>query len=1334
MLDNMKIELGKYYHFPELQRQWEENYPESEPLTIEFLEENLPKEIHLYQVEGNYVAFHLQDLADIAEISEGVFPVERCKIDFQNPKIFSICASACGLDHGSHTEGLVVFQDSDKNFFVELEDTNHRKSFINIKNLFQDASEEDRQKGYVYHFPARGVVINSQTMSVNRATHNADCNPHFAKLDLSQKSIYHLITSEDSYRPLNVQPEEGLRLTVFDKPYLSLEDLSRRIYCNSNCVFVYDSPLHYAEKYHENFRNLMHLTFRFPDPSKLIGFDKTDAAGYGTIALLGNSIEKNAGDYDQFTENFAKNFQRLYNEEISLSNLRKNRTYIEVFHSDVGGETRESTMHSFTIDPPRKNNRQCTIRPCWMGYREEKYTGGQQQNIIFKDMISVNVLMGLLANSFGKDTIDSLSMSETEASPKIDASVQEGKKALEEIKVALEELKNEKEDFAKLGSYCDLLQLPIFSTIVHENYNGVPQYNSEISEILDLTEIILSSPLNKPVLDEITKLNDERLLKYFRLDQRPVSTPSEYCRNPALIYNIPLTTDAIPLQIAKFLAKLDNIKITMPDSSKMRFRDALMHLAELLKIKWCADLEKSYQEKIGEEENDSFLYQQGRTTYLNLEEDKFLVKTYSQLSFFQQIASFLFGFCGLEIEEITKINLFRSAQLMLPVICAEESNNFALIQKRKDKFYFAPSPDQNIEVEPNLQRICKRAKIAWKQADEIFQAFPMQREKFAVDSFVVPLRETLGEILIDVISIISEYRSDFLDVEQSWQEFVKLYKREPRRQTLQDWQRYCKDQESDDECMPTLTVAETSEIDLKKKADIMRKQRIDKPISIDFKKMKLPKWSADVLKQDPTLPKLLQKFMECNKKVLRTEDWQLILMGMSCYLAMADESAFPLMEEILQILNSQIPLNQTQFVSEASEEFTDVQKDFNKFWQPLPVPSQTIEDDAMASSIQSTYQNWLTRVDKLLQQIRDSQNIQGISVDNFHINDAANKKSVLATIDNKKHINSFIFYVFSGQGISVLHKFMAKHIYYSLQHNDIEEKSYIKGYNSRIHFLDADQLLSVVFHGATDNQTLLDNYQIARRTLSRKLIAPLGLSVIGSYRCSADNKINFGPCAEVALDAYDLLATSSIGPELENQINYLFNQELVPHIADQLPTKNLQIPSNITEPEEKIYFVPQNSKKVNCFLIGQNGGNVNIWKRVATRLHEGCEWQPQNYYFLGCFQFPEFEKEMELYLVPFVSQVHRKREDKVAVFFKAKRDYTLLAQPLSTRKLPANTLKLWDKDYDSASDSQAYPEEYFQSQVFILNELWPKQQVIVSLTGQNHFLRFLSLSETSLKK
>ena len=38
----------------------------------------------------------------------------------------------------------------------------------------------------------------------------------------------------------------------------------------------------------------------------------------------------------------------------------------------------------------------------------------------------------------------------SEPSPKIDASVQEGKKAFEEIKVAMEELKNAKEDFAKL--------------------------------------------------------------------------------------------------------------------------------------------------------------------------------------------------------------------------------------------------------------------------------------------------------------------------------------------------------------------------------------------------------------------------------------------------------------------------------------------------------------------------------------------------------------------------------------------------------------------------------------------------------------------------------------------------------------------------------------------------------------------------------------------------------------------------------------------------------------------------------------------------------------------
>ena len=148
----MKIELGKYYPFQELQRQWEENYPESEPLSIEFLEENLPKAIRLYQIEGNFVAFHLQDLSDIAQISEGVYPVERCKIDFQNPKHLAF-VSACGLDHGSHTEGLVIFQDSDKTF--------RRIKIFNIENnllilkIVSRNTFKVRQKGYVYHFPAR---------------------------------------------------------------------------------------------------------------------------------------------------------------------------------------------------------------------------------------------------------------------------------------------------------------------------------------------------------------------------------------------------------------------------------------------------------------------------------------------------------------------------------------------------------------------------------------------------------------------------------------------------------------------------------------------------------------------------------------------------------------------------------------------------------------------------------------------------------------------------------------------------------------------------------------------------------------------------------------------------------------------------------------------------------------------------------------------------------------------------------------------------------------------------------------------------------------------------
>jgi len=1323
----MKIELGKYYPFQELQRQWEENYPESEPLSIEFLEENLPKAIRLYQIEGNFVAFHLQDLSDIAQISEGVYPVERCKIDFQNPKTFSICASACGLDHGSHTEGLVIFQDSDKNFFVELKDLQHRKQFINIKKLFQEIPLKVRQKGYVYHFPARGVVIQNQTFSVNRAAHNADCDPHFAKMDLSQQSIYSLITSEDSYRPLNVQSEEGLRLTVFDKPYLSIENLSRRIYCNSNCVFVYDSPLHYAQQYHENYKHLMHLSFRFPDPNKILGFDKTEAAGYGTIALLGNSIEKNAGDYDQFTENFSKNFQRLYNEEISLSTLRKNRTYIEVFHSDMGGETREATMQSFTIDPPRKNNRQCTIRPCWLGYRQEKYTGGKYQNILFKDMIVTNLLMGLLSMQFGKveNTYDITSENEKKWN---EESFQEGKKAFQEISALLDEFKENEEELDKLGSYCDLLQLPIFSKAIQENYLGDPLYSKEIEEILALTESILISPLNKSVLPEITKLNEERLLKYFRLDQRPVSIPSEYCRNPSLIYNIPLSPLDIPKKIAKFLTKIDNIKLTMPDNSKMRLKDALVHIAELLKVKWSAELEKTYIETDAEE-NDCFQYKQCRTIYLTAGEDTSLIQTYSHPDFYHQIESFVAGFCELHMEELTQISLFRTAQIILSVICAEESNNFALIQKRQDHFYFAPATEQDTKIDTNLQRLCKRAKIAWNQAYKAFENFPKQREKFAVDSFVVPLRETLGEILGNIIGIISEYRSDFLDVEQSWKEFVRMYKREPRRQTLQDWQRYCKEQDTPDEVMPNLTAAETSEIDLKRKADLMRKQRIDAPISIDLKKIKIPKWKEDSLLIAPKLPELMEKFMNCNKQVLRTEDWQIILTGMACYLAMADESAFPMMDEIFKTLNEQIPEVPNHLVSEASEEFAEQQKEFAKFWQPLPVPTQIMEDDFMALTIQKIYKNWLERVNKLLQEIRDADNVQGIPITNFRINESSGNKQTISTATAKKNVNSFVFYVFSGQGISVLHKFMAKHIYYSLLYSDMERQDFPKGYNNRIHFLDVDQLLSVVFNGAMDMPNLIDTYRVARRTLARKLLAPLGLAVIGSYRCSADNKITFGPCSEVALDSYDLLATSSVGPELENQINYIYTQELVPTIQDQIPTKQLQLPQEIIEPKEKIYYVPQSSQKPNYFLIGKNGGNVNIWKRTATRLKFGCEWQPQSYYFLGCFQFPEFEKEMELYLVPFVSTIHRKRQHKVAVFFKARKDYNLLAQPLSTRKLPANTLKLWDKDYDSATEEQAYPMEYFQSQVFILDELHPKQQVIVSLTGQNHFLRFKTLSE-----
>ncbi|NUM35965.1 MAG: hypothetical protein HUU50_15585 [Candidatus Brocadiae bacterium] len=1332
MLDNMKIELGKYYHFDELRKKWEENYPEAEPLTVEFLEENLSPEIKLYEVEGNYVSFHLKSLGDISQITEGTFTVERCKIDFKNPKVFSARVNVCGIDQGSNSDGIVLFQDSDKNFFVELEDGKYQRELVNIKDLFHGIHEEKRAQGYIYHFPARGVVLRQNTLSLNRASHNADCRPNFGRMDFSQNSVYQLVTAKDTYRPINTDPPQGLRLTVFDKPYLSVENLSRRIYGNSNCTFVYSSPFMHSEEYHKKYRKLLNLAFRFPDQQKVFAYEKTEAIGYGTIALLGNSTDKIAANYDQYTENFAKNFKRLFHEDLNLTALRRNRIYFEIFHSDVGSETRDATMQSFTIDPPKKHERECNIRPCWMGYEGQKYTGGRYQNILFKDVLMANLAMALLGFQFGKSGNEDKKQKATV--PMVEESYREGKQAFQEISQELLGMQKEESELVKFAAYCDLLRIPIRADIL-KNIQLENEYgrSAEITELLELTEKILSSPLNHPVEEEITRLNSERLLKYFRLDQKPVGNPNEYCRHPSLIHNIPIGPMDVPRKMALLFAKIDNMKFTMGDGSKIRFRECILHLAELIKIKWAKELEQNYTESLPNHgiEQSSFQYQPGIMVSLSAKEDKEMIRHYSDPDFYSRIASFISGLCENEISEITKINLFRMAQIFLPVICAEESQNFALLQKRRESFYFAPSQELD-PIDPKIERLSKRTKLSLLQARQIFEQFPKTKEKYCVDSFMVPLSETLAEILLNMISLVREFRSHFPDVNKSWESFTSLYKKQPRSQSLQEWQMYCKEKDAPLPISLTSAGAETCEIELKKAADEIKKHKIAAPVGLVLKNFKIASKVIDEAAKTRTrMPLLIKEFMECNKKIFRTEDWSLIVNGMAYYLAMSGENFHPAIDSLCQIFQQSLASQ-----SQSTEEAGAFYKNFASFWQPDPVKSSTQppSNEDVAKTLIQVYNGWLQRAESLLQEIRDCERIQGSSLANYHINEDLYGQYSTLQGEVKPHVNSFVFYVFSGQGTHVLYKFMAKHINNAILLKTVDKDGKIglaKGYRSQVHFLDIDQLMSVVFGGMEVLSPSQDIYEIARKSLSRKLIAPLGLAILGSYRCSADNKVSFSPSAEVELDQYDLIATSSVGPEMENQVEYPFTGELVSHIEDQRPVMSMKLEKGLLAPKDRIYFVPETTLKPAYFQISKTGGNVNVWKREVARHHHGAGWQPQSYYYLGCFEFPEFEKEMELYLLPFVSKSHRKREDRVAILFKNKRENILYAQPNLEHKLPAKILKLWDKDHDSAQDEQAYPAEFFDGKVFILKDLWPKQQLIASIAGQNHFSRFLSLAEIS---
>jgi hypothetical protein len=1316
MLDNLKIELGKYYSFAELQRQWEENYSESEPLTIEYLQENLPPEISLYQVAGGYVSFHLKSLSDISKITEGTLTVPRCKIDFKNPAIFSIRVSACGLDQGSHSDGIVFFQDSDKNFFVELEDASHERRLVNIKDLFHGVDANTRNLGYVYHIPYRGVVIKKDTTSINRAAHNANCHPNFSQVDMAQNSVYALITSKDFYRPLNPDPQQGLRLTVFDKPALATEDLARRMFCNSNCSLVYSSPYLHSEKYHEKYKKLLATSFRFPDVNRILWYEKTQAAGYGTVALLGNSFDKNAINYDQYTENFAKNFEKLFGERLSLEALRKHRIYIEIFTSDQGGESRDGTMQSFTIDQPMNQERGCLIRPCWMGYEGERYTGGRYQNILFKDMLHATLLAALLfnANPAAAETPESLHA----------ATYQEGRQALQEIAAEIENAGRQSQELQQFARYCDLLQIAVGGERFAQVFT--PARHPEIEEILRLTERILQTPLNESVAQEIAQLNDERLLKYFRLDQKPVSNRNEHCRHPALMYNIPLRLEEIPKTIARLSAKIENLKLTLSDGSKIRLRECLLHLGELTKIKWAATMEIAYQEKrINGIEQSGFSYKPECKVHISPLLDKELVSHYSDIQFLHHIASFMVGLTGLSLEQLTQVSLFRTAQLLLPVVCAEESKQFAMIQKRRDRFYFAPAPEYDRSLQDSLVRFCKKAKIAASYIQEMLDRFPKQRERFTADTFLTSWSESWGEILTNLIGIVRDFRSVPKGEAKVWDNLLKFGKTNPEA-PVADWSSYCKEKPS--VAHAAATVSETCEIELQKAAEHLRKDIGDTHVTVAFKTRKMNKDVMDeVGKTRSKLAGLFATFLECSNKTLRTEDWSLLITGMSYYLATLGNPFHELIRTLLDSFRKQLA------ASEDAEDMNEFAQYFATLWTPGEAASKDPEEDEeTAARIVRLYGRWLKKIVALLQEIRDSERISGETISGYAVNHYLTGR---LPHSEKPEVSSFCFYVFSGQGIHILHKFMAKRIYYSILFKNIGADGQVgfpKGYRSQIHFLDIHQLMAIIFGNQTEPALERSLFEIVRANLAQKLITPLGLAIIGSYRCNADNKIHFAKSSEVELDPYDLIATSAMGPELENQVPYPFIQELIAHINDQNPIIGLQLSPGIEAPSEQLYFVPAVSAKPRYFQISKNGGNVNIWKRQQSRLYYGCGWQPQKYYFLGCFEFPELEKDIELFLLPLVNRSHRKRQDRVVIFFKSKRDKILYAQPNPNHKLPAKILKLWDKDHDSAHEEEAYPADLFQGQAFILQELWPKPQLIAALTGQHHFQRFLSLAEMNL--
>ena len=1333
----MEIELGKYYHFDDLKQQWEEKYPESEPLTINYLKENLSTEIQLYQVEGDYVAFHLNGLEDICKITGGA--LETAKIQFKNPEIpRRAMVDVWGIDHGSNSEGVVFFKGASSDFGVELEDAEHQRQLVNVQKIFEEPGEEDEEVAS-YHIPARGVVIKENTISPNRIAHNADCQPDFSEVDLSQSTLRDLITAHDSFRRLNNKSPQGHHLTVFDKPYLAIEDLSRRMYNRSNCSFVYSTLSLQSREYHEKYRKLLNLIFRFPDQERIFAYEENEAAGYGVMALLGHSGRESASNYEEYTANFAENFQYLFNEKLDLNILRKHRIYIEVFTSDQGGSTRDGTMQSFTLDPPKADNKaECRIRPCWMGYRGQRFTGGRYQDVIFKDALMANLVMALLGDGEQTSTSEAFD-------PEYQSAWEEGRQAREKIAADLQSLADAEPDLFSFGAYCHLLNLKINAARVNEHFNAKEaQPAQEIKEILEFSERILAAPLDKSVAEEITRLNDERLLKYFRLDQKPVNDENEHCRHPSLIYNIPLRKEDVAPTIANLSEKIGNLEITLSDGSRRRFKDCLLHLGELAKLKWAFELEKHYKEIISSKgiEKSKFNYQPGQQYYTSFGddgEDQSLIKHFSSPDFFEQLRAFIHGLSGVEITAITCVDLFRMAQLFLPVICAEESSNFALIQKRQQNFYFAPLAAKTPESDDKqIKALVRRARVCVRQTRELFERTKKSTDK---SSLLLPLSETIAEVLINIMKIVQQSTNPFTDFSKSWKEFKKLYKNvQARIESLDKWQKYCEEKEAP---LPPLESTYDDQIayqQLQQAAAEIRKSLFAAPVAVNLKNCKFDKAAVDrIVKTRSKLATLIDEFNNCSRMTFQTQHWAIILMGVSYYLAIVDKDFYPIIELIGKKFTQDMEPD-----SKLAADFEIFLQNFSGFLAATSSEETGKTEGNPFVKLFNLYMRWLKQVKKLLDEFKDSERIQGRPLQDFLINQELIASQALAAQDKKQaNVSSFVFYIFSGQGVNILHKFMARHIYHSITLRNVDEEGkagFAKGYRSQIHFFDIDRLFAIVFGKKEDEKTgavsvpeVKKDHSLAtfmRKSICRKLLTPLGLAIIGSYRYRANNEVMFTDGTEVELDPYDLIATS-VGPESPNRIQYQFLQQLVSSVEDQKPVEDLRLQENIPLPTDRIYFVPAEYDMPEYFQVSKNGGKVNIWKRVESRRSYGYEWIPESYYFLGCFEFPQLEKEMELYLVPLVSHSHRKRDDRVSVFFKVRNENELYAQPNTGQKLPAEVLKLWDKDHDSAQEDDVYPSELFVGKVFILKELWPKPHLIAALTSQNHFKRFKILAEIS---